>query len=56
LTILPPSLEVFFTGYNVNILTYYVNYFLAIFGIQLLAVFGITLVASLLAARKYAKI
>lgn len=56
LTILQPYLEVFFTGYNVNILTYYVNNFLVIFGVQLLAVFGITLVASLLAVRKYAKI
>jgi len=56
LTILQPYLEVFFTGYSVNILTYYVNNFAAIFGLQFLAVFGITLLASLLAARKYAKV
>lgn len=56
LTILQPYLEVFFTDYSVNILTYYVENFASIFGIQFLAVFGITLVASLLAARKYAKI
>lgn len=56
LTILQPYLEVFFTDYSVNILTYYVENFVSIFGIQFLAVFGITLVASLLAARKYAKI
>jgi Cell division protein len=56
LTILQPYLEVFFTDYSVNILTYYVDNFIPIFGIQFLAVFGITLVASLLAARKYAKI
>jgi len=56
LTILQPYLEVFFTDYSVNILTYYVNNFLLIFGLQFLAVFVITLLASLLAARKYAKI
>jgi len=56
LTILQPYLEVFFTDYSVNILTYYVNNFVLIFGLQFLAVFGITLVASLFAARKYAKI
>lgn len=56
LTILQPYLEVFFMDYSVNILTYYVNNFLPIFGLQFLAIFGITMVASLLAARKYAKI
>jgi cell division transport system permease protein len=56
LSLLQPYLEVFFTGYNVNILTYYVDNFTLIFGTQFLAVFGITLVASLLAARKYARI
>lgn len=56
LTILQPYLEVFFTGYSVNILNYYVDNFLVIFGLQFLSVFGITLIASLLAARKYAKI
>lgn len=56
LTILQPYLEVFFTGYSVNILTYYVDNFLLIFGLEFLAVFLITLLASLLAARKYAKV
>lgn len=56
LSLLQPYLEVFFTGYNVNILTYYVDNFVLVFGTQFLAVFGITLVASLLAARKYAKV
>lgn len=56
LTILQPYLEVFFMDYGVNILTYYVNNFAVIFGLQFLGVFCITLVASLLAARKYAKI
>jgi cell division transport system permease protein len=56
LTILQPYLEVFFMDYNVNILNYYVNNFVIVFGLQFLGVFGITLIASLLAARKYAKI
>lgn len=56
LSLLQPYLEVFFTGYNVNILTYYVDNFVLVFGAQFLAVFGITLIASLLAARKYAKV
>ncbi len=56
LTILQPYLEVFFVDYNVNILTYYVNNFVYIFGLQFIVVFFITTLASLLAARKYAKI
>ncbi len=56
LTILQPYLEVFFTDYSINILTYYVNNFVLIFGLQFLAVFVITMIASLLAARKYAKV
>lgn len=56
LTILEPYLQVFFTSYNVNILSYYLDNFLVIFGLQFLAVFAITVFASLLAARKYAKI
>jgi cell division transport system permease protein len=56
LTIMQPYLEVFFTDYSTNILTYYVNNFWPLFGIQFLIVFGITLAASLLAARKYARI
>lgn len=56
LTILQPYMEVFFAGYSVNILAYYINNFTSIFGLQFLAVFAITVFASLLAARKYAKI
>lgn len=56
LSIMQPYLEVFFTGYSVNILTYYVNNFASIFGLQFMIVFAITTFASLLAARKYAKI
>jgi cell division transport system permease protein len=56
LTLLQPYLEVFFTGYNVNILTYFVDNFAYIFGIQLIAIFFINVVASLLAVRRYAKV
>ena len=56
LTILQPYLEVFFTDYSVNILNYYVTNFFSIFGLQFLVVFGITIMASLLAARKYARV
>lgn len=56
LTLLQPYLEVFFTGYNVNILTYFVDNFVYIFGIQLLAILFINVIASLLAVRRYAKV
>ncbi len=56
LTLLQPYLEAFFTGYNVNILSYFVDNFLLIFGSQFLAVLLITVAASLFAVRKYARI
>jgi cell division transport system permease protein len=56
LSLLQPYLEVFFTGYNVNILTYFVDNFWGIFSLQFLAVLAINIVASVLAVRKYAKI
>lgn len=56
LTLLQPYLETFFMGYNVNILSYFVDNFALIFGIQFLAVLVINVVASLFAVRKYAKI
>lgn len=56
LTLLQPYLETFFMGYNVNILSYFVDNFFLIFGVQLLAVLVINVVASLFAVRKYAKI
>lgn len=56
LTLLQPYLEVFFMGYNVNILSYFVNNFLLIFGSQFLVVLLINVVASLFAVRKYARI
>jgi cell division transport system permease protein len=56
LTLLQPYLEAFFVGYNVDILTYFVNNFWLIFGGQFLAVLFINAVASLFAVRKYARV
>lgn len=56
LTLLQPYLETFFVGYNVDILTYFVDNFWFIFGGQFLAVLFINVVASLFAVRKYARV
>lgn len=56
LTLLQPYLEVFFMGYNVNILAYFVNNFFLVFGSQFLVVLFINIIASLFAVRKYARI
>ena len=56
LTLLQPYLETFFTGYNINILSYFVDNFLYIFGTQFLVVLVINVIASLFAVRKYARI
>lgn len=56
LSLLQPYLEVFFIGYNVNIISYYSNNFLLIFGLQFLGAILINIVAALFAVRKYAKV
>ncbi len=56
LTLLQPYLEVFFSGYNVNILSYFVNNFFLIFGGQFLAILLINIGASLIAVRRYARV
>lgn len=56
LSLLQPYLEVFFTGYNVNLLSYFVDNFALIFGMQFLIVLLINILASLFAVRKYAKV
>jgi cell division transport system permease protein len=56
LSLLQPYLEVFFMGYNVNILNYFINNFIFIFGLQFLAILFINIVASLLAVRRYASV
>ena len=56
LSLLQPYLEVFFMGYNVNILSYFVDNFFLIFGTQFLVVLLINVLATLFAVRKYAKV
>lgn len=56
LSLLQPYLEVFFTGYNVNILSYFVSNFWAIFGIQFLVILFINIIASWFAVRRYARV
>lgn len=56
LTLLQPYLETFFAGYNVNVLLYFLNNFVLIFGTQFLIVLAINVFASLIAVRKYSKV
>lgn len=56
LSLVQPYLEVFFMGYNVNILNYFIDNFALIFSLQFLAILFINVVASLLAVRRYAKV
>ena len=56
LTLLQPYLEVFFMGYNVDILSYFASNFFFVFGAQFLAVLIINILASLFAVRRYAKV
>lgn len=56
LSLLQPYLEVFFSGYNVDIVSYYNNNFFYIFGLQFVGAALINITASLLAVRKYAKV
>ncbi len=56
LTLLQPYLEAFFVDYNVNLLAYYNQNFIAIFGWQFIGAALVGIVASLLAAKKYSKI
>jgi cell division transport system permease protein len=56
LSLLQPYLEVFFTGYSVNILSYFVDNFFAVFGVQFLIILLVNCLASLFAVRRYAKV
>jgi cell division transport system permease protein len=56
LGILQPYLEVFFVGYNINIISYFVNNFWMIFGLQFLGISLINIMASYLAVKKHSKI
>lgn len=56
LTLLQPYLEVFFTGYSVNVLSYYLDNFFIIFGVQFVVVLIINIFASLIAVNRYSKV
>lgn len=56
LSLLQPYLEAFFTGYNVNVLSYFVDNFWLIFGGEFLVVLIVNALASLLAVRRYARV
>lgn len=56
LGVLQPYLEVFFVGYNINVVNYFMSNFLVIFGLQFLGISIVNVVASYLAVKKYAKV
>ena len=56
LSLLQPYLEVFFMGYNVNILNYFISNFATIFGLQFLGILLINALASLFAVSRYTKV
>ncbi|MCF7820003.1 MAG: permease-like cell division protein FtsX [Candidatus Pacebacteria bacterium] len=56
LSLLQPYLEVFFVGYNIDIIGYFFSNFWQIFGLELLLVILVNVLASLVAVRRYAKI
>lgn len=56
LGLLQPYLETFFVGYKINLLDYYWQHLLQIFGLQFLGAALINIFASLLAVRKYSKV
>ncbi len=56
LSLLQPYLEVFFVGYNVDIIGYFFSNFWQIFGVEFLLVVIVNILASLVAVRRYAKI
>ena len=56
LSLLQPYLEAFFVGFEVNIISYFNDNFIKIFGLQFLAVAAINILTSLIAVRKYARV
>jgi cell division transport system permease protein len=56
LSLLQPYLEAFFVGYNIDIMKYYQENALRIFGIQFIGAALINMLASLLAVRKYSQV
>ncbi len=56
LGILQSYLEVFFVGYSINVVSYFVENFALIFGLQFLGISLVNVLASYLAVKKYANI
>lgn len=56
LSLLQPYLEAFFVDYNLNLVTYFNQNFIAIFGLQFLGASAINIIASLIAVGKYSKV
>jgi len=56
LSILQPYLEVFFVGYDIDILNYFYDNIFKIFGLQFLIASLINIIASFLAVRKYSNV
>jgi cell division transport system permease protein len=56
LTILQPYLETFFVGYDVNIVSYFNENFIRIFGLEFLAAALINIIASFTALGRYSKV
>ena len=56
LSLLQPYLEAFFVGYSVDIVKYFNDNFLSIFGLQFLGIALINTIASFIAVRKYSQV
>jgi cell division transport system permease protein len=56
LSLLQPYMETFFVGYNVNLIEYFYQNWLQIFGLQFLGIAVVNLLASQLAVRKYSNV
>ena len=56
LSLIQPYLSTFFSGFEVNLLDYYNNNFLLIFGLEFLAASLVNVLASLVAVGKYSKV
>jgi cell division transport system permease protein len=56
LSLLQPYLEAFFVGYNINIVNYFNDNFFLIFGLEFAGIAAVNILASYLAARKYAQV
>lgn len=56
LGLLHPYLQTFFTGYDINLISYFNQNFLSIFGLQFLIAVAINMLASLIAVSKYSHV